>query len=172
MACEWYLNSENKDQKGNKTIHWGTSLKNGYSCAEELSMWWLYWTYLNGWVLSVPQQSGGDAGNKGSYFLGVESLSAIFVFMLSLSSHPARSLLKFLPVLHTTVQLLRKSEKEEILTWWGANSQGGIFFWANGLLHFSVRRVLPALSGFVTFSVFPPPNPLLCTLFKKSCCAA
>lgn len=35
--------------------------------------------------------------------------------MLSLSSHPALSLWKSLPVLHTTVQPLHKSNKEEII---------------------------------------------------------
>lgn len=78
------------------------------NCSTESTEWA---NLLNGLSLS-PEWGGGDIGNKGSYFLDVESPSA---FLCSLSSCPAHPLLKFLPVLYTTVQPLQRSNKEEIV---------------------------------------------------------
>lgn len=86
--------------------------------------------------------------------------------MLFLSSHPALSLWKSLPVLHTTVKPLHKSNKEEIIHMvrqgapreaFSLEQMGSFTFLSGG--HY-------LLSGG-SWPHFSPPNPSWCTPLKK-----
>lgn len=117
------------------------------------------------WALSIPPAERRWHRKQGWLFSGCRiSLS---LFTLSLSSRPALSLWKPLPVLHTAVQPLHKSNKEEIIHTvrrgapreaFSPEQMGAFTLLSGG--HYS-------LSGSLWPHFSPPPNPSRCTPLKK-----
>lgn len=146
MVYELYQFRKQRSNNDNKKIHLGTSRRADTLVIKNLPVHCS--TESTEWALSIPPAERRWHRKQGWLFSGHRiSLS---LFMLSLSSRPALSLWKPLPVLHTAVQPLHKSNRGDNSHGEARSSQGGIFSWTNGRLHSSVRRTLLTLRRFMT----------------------
>lgn len=106
LWCMNYISNNNKKAPPKQFSHeWIFVIK---------TLHWIALLNIREWTLGIPQVEQQWHWQEPGWWFSGSRIFLIF-FMLSSSSHPALSLLKPLPVLHTAVQPLRKSDKEKII---------------------------------------------------------